>query len=165
MLISLLTLIIFIYQTNIMRVQSRLSVSPRLTFFTSEDAKDSVLQISTEIVNKGMGPAIIESIHIIHEGKEYDLDFGKFFEEIYPGLKNFGSLTQSMTMSRGSTLSPNEVNRFFTYKILPSKVEELMQYLGVKEGDVPFTIEVVYSSVYNEKWKTSNKRDDHPLKL
>ena len=165
MLISLLTLIIFIYQTNIMRVQSRLSVTPRLSFNTNEDVKDSLYQVSTEIVNKGLGPAIIESIQIIHKGTVYDLNFGEFFNQAYPDLKKFGSLTQNMTMSKGSTLSPNERNRLFTYTILPSKIKELMQYLGIKEGEIPFTIGVIYSSIYNERWKTGNKRDDHPLKL
>ncbi|MBT8310320.1 MAG: hypothetical protein HKO72_01275, partial [Flavobacteriaceae bacterium] len=57
MFISLLTLFIFIKQTNIIERQSRLSALPYLMVETSNNSEDNTFEI--EIVNHGVGPAII----------------------------------------------------------------------------------------------------------
>ncbi len=165
MLISLLTLVIFIYQTNLMRTQSRLSVTPRVSFFQIQSAKDSTVSISTEIINKGLGPAIIESIYIVHKGKNYPLDFTAFLEEVYPEIEKYGTLIQDMSMSRGSTLSAGEKNTLYTYTFKLSKTKELLEYLGIGPEDYPFTIEVIYSSIYKERWKANNTRNGHPIEM
>ena len=67
MLISLMTLIIFLYQTNLIKKQSVLSVRPRLTFSKNIDktvtVKDSTnsttISIRLTLRNNGLGPAII----------------------------------------------------------------------------------------------------------
>ena len=79
MLIGLLTLIIFTYQTSIIRKQSRLSVTPRLVFNTIQDQKDSSITYVVEIINKGLGPAVIESINII-EGNTDNAEAWNFYQ-------------------------------------------------------------------------------------
>ena len=165
MLISLVTLVIFIYQTNLMRVQSRLSVTPRLVFQTSQSQQDSILYYSMEIVNKGLGPAIVESINILHEDEAHELDFEAFLEKVYPDIGQYGELVQSMTMGKGSTLLPSESNVLFSFGIDLPRAEALMQYLGVTEDESPFHLEVVYSSIYREKWRIRDSDQGHPVKL
>ena len=51
MVISLLTLAIFIYQTDIMRVQSKLSVKPRLDFTTNQGGTDSIIVFKEVLIS------------------------------------------------------------------------------------------------------------------
>ncbi|MFK8005216.1 MAG: hypothetical protein AB8H03_02550 [Saprospiraceae bacterium] len=166
MLISLLTLVIFIYQTNLIREQSRLSVTPRLAFNSSLDTPDSVSSFSYFIVNKGLGPAIIESIEIIHEGNRYKLDFQDFVKNVFPKFNDYGNVIQNMALDTGVTLSEKESIKFFTFKFKASKTAPFFKYLKVKEdGVLPFDIEVIYSSIYDEKWKVYANKKGHPIKL
>ena len=167
MLISLLTLVIFIYQTNIIRTQSKLSVTPRISFSTTQESpRDSIIHYAISIKNKGLGPAIIESVNIINENKRHPLNFPKFFTEVYPEFQKYGSIIQSMNISLGTTLSEKESIKFFTFAFHSKNLASLMQYLGVKDGDkMPFNIEIIYSSIYGEKWKTNLHIDGHPIKL
>ncbi len=166
MLISLLTLVIFIYQTNIIREQSRLSVTPRIAFNTSLDTPDSISLFSYYIVNKGLGPAIIETIEIIHENNRYKLDFQDFVKKTYPNFNDYGTIIQNMSLDPGVTLSEKENLKFFTFNFPLKKRESIFKYLKMKdEGELPFDIEVIYSSIYGEKWKVYANKRGHPIKL
>ena len=166
MLISLLTLIIFIYQTNIIREQSRLSVAPRIAFNSSLDTPDSISYFSFHIMNQGLGPAIVESIDIIHEGKRFKLDFRKFFEKEFPEFEKYGSIIQNMTITTGTTISEKDGIKFVTYAFKSKNTIELLKYLKIEDEDKrPFEIEVIYSSIYGDKWKVNSLIDGHPIKL
>lgn len=165
MLISLLTLIIFIYQTNIIRNQSRLSVTPRLSFTSSVNGADSIIYFTEAIENKGLGPAIIEEISIIKEGKKYKMDAQDYYAKLYPKVAEYGEFIQNIQIGKGTTLSPGEAISLYTYTLHPSKLEELLQYLGVGSDENPLEIEVKYASIYEELWTLRNKSKGHPQKL
>ena len=166
MLISLLTLMIFIYQTNIIREQSRLSVAPRLAFNSSLDTPDSISYFSFHLVNKGLGPAIVESIDIIHEKKRFKLDFRKFFKKGFPKFEDYGSIIQNMTISTGTAISEKDEIKFVTYSFMNKDTKDLLRYLEIEDKDKnPFEIEVIYSSIYGDKWKINSIIDGHPIKL
>jgi len=71
MSISFLTLIIFIYQTNLMSKQNFLSILPYLQISTSDNKAENTF--SLDIKNHGVGPAIIESVIIYYKGEKHDL--------------------------------------------------------------------------------------------
>ena len=71
MSISFITLIIFIYQTNLMNKQNYLSILPYLQVSTSNNSEGNSYLLS--IQNYGVGPAIIESVKMQYQGQEYDL--------------------------------------------------------------------------------------------
>ncbi len=167
MVISILTLAIFIYQTDIMRVQSKLSVKPRLDFTTNTGGNDSIYSYQEVIENKGLGPAIIDSIYIRYKNKRYPLDIESLLESELPKVLKFGTLAQHATLGRGTTLSPNEERPIFTYLIPPEKLDSLYAYLGMQsEDDNPFPIEVIYTSIYEDDyWKMDNDKMDQPAKV
>lgn len=166
MLISLLTLIIFIYQTNLLREQSRLSVVPRLAFHSSLDTPDSISYFSFHLVNKGLGPAIVESIYIIHDEKKLKFDFRKYIENHYPQLEDFGAIVQNMGIITGDAISEKEGIKFLTYAFKYQKTKAIMEYLQLdEEENMPFEIEVIYSSIYGEQWKVRSNQKGHPIKL
>ena len=164
-MISLLTLIIFIYQTSLIREQSRLSVTPRFSFNAVQNVKDTILIYKIELENKGLGPGIIEEIKIVHDNKKYDLDFTEFFDQVYPDMEKYGRIISEMTLGTGDTVMPGEEIRLIGFRIPMSKVEGLTQYLGNEGEDFPFTVEVIYSSIYKEKWKTHLNATGHPIQL
>ncbi|MBX2878123.1 MAG: hypothetical protein KTR30_38745 [Saprospiraceae bacterium] len=153
MMISLLTLIIFVYQTNIMRKQSRLSVTPRLSFNQQENINDSLYTYKNNMVNKGLGPAIIESVTIIYKGERIDLRFSDFFEEHFPQYKKFAAMESDTRLSKGSTLTAGESVNFFTIVAPVKTVEAFRDYLEVDNDNLPFDIEVIYRSIYEERWQ------------
>lgn len=166
MLISLLTLVIFIYQTNIIREQSRLAVAPRLAFNSSLDTPDSISYFSFHLVNQGLGPAIIESIDIIHEEKRFKLDFRFFFKKEFPEFEKYGSIIQNMIISTGTAISEKDGIKFVTYAFKSENTKELLKYLKVEDEDKkPFEIEVIYSSIYGDQWKINSIIEGHPIKL
>ena len=169
MLISLLTLVIFIYQTNIMRNQSRLSVTPRFAFGTNVTVTDSMVTFSMSLKNKGLGPGIIESINIEHNGKKFKSNFEEFFESNFPEIYEFGDFTKSTILTVGGTLSAEEATELFEFEYPSKFTSQIMQLLELKEEDtfhnLPFTVEIVYSSIYEEQWQMSSKDKGHPIKL
>ncbi|MFD2588958.1 hypothetical protein ACFSQJ_18680 [Croceitalea marina] len=90
MVISLLTLIIFIYQTNIMREQSKLSVKPRLDFTLNSSIQDTTLILQEVVQNKGLGPAIIDSIYFKYKEDSYEVDTEKFLKQKFPKNPKMG---------------------------------------------------------------------------
>jgi len=115
-LISLLTLIMFIYQTRLMHEQSRLSVLPRLGFISSTALIDSMVTYTLELENNGIGPAIINSAQIISNGKVSDLDMEVFFENNYQSLNSLGSFESMSSLIEGGTLRPSSSKTIFSYK-------------------------------------------------
>lgn len=99
MLISLMTLFIFLYQTNLLREQSRLSVRPRLAFSkninklvtmnVSDSTNSTLINITLSLRNDGLGPAIIESNKVVDKNNQYDIL--TFFDTVYPKLKGIWS--------------------------------------------------------------------------
>jgi len=169
MLISLLTLIIFIYQTNMMRNQSRLSVTPRFAFGTNITVADSTVTFSIVLKNKGLGPGVVESVNIDHKVKKYELDFEAFFESLYPEIFKYGSFTKSTIINVGSTFSAEETSELFEFKFPVRFTPEILELLELNEEntfhDLPFSVVIIYSTIYKEQWKTTSKTKGHPTKL
>lgn len=158
MAISVLTLAIFIYQTDIMRVQSKLSVKPRLDFTTNQGGNDSIIIFQQVIENKGLGPAIIDSIYFKYNDKIFSLDSEKLLSSQLPKLLDYGYLSQHATLGRGTTLTPEEERSIYTYNLPASKLDSVLSYLNIgPDDDGPFEIEVIYTSIYeDEMWKVTS---------
>ncbi|MEM6725094.1 MAG: hypothetical protein AAF598_13735 [Bacteroidota bacterium] len=112
-LISSITLIMFIYQTNIMYKQSRLSVTPRLSFSTSLNLQDSMILFSSSLRNNGIGPALINNAVIEYEDSIYPLDFEAFFKAQFSELLQLGDLLYTSTFPAGSSFAINENRNIF----------------------------------------------------
>ncbi len=161
-LISLLTLIIFIYQTNIMHQQSRLSVKPRLLFSSNLGyVNDSLFVYSVFLENKGIGPAIIDSSFVLYDGKKYYNDWEYFFNEETPALHEYGEFVGYSNIAVGGTLSADEEKRLFSYQCPISKYPKVLEYLDITEDedDLPLDMTVYYHSIYeDDKWVVNSNK-------
>ena len=154
LLVSLLTLIVFVYQTNLIRKQQYRSVFPYLIL--SNEASGS-LDYKYLMINQGIGPAMIQSIEVIDStGTSYEsiLDYVNtqisdkdsiFFynSDIYAGrlipagdqIPLFGMVDETQLRKYGVKNTVKGTNRLRT--ILNS--DDLI-------------IKITYASIYDERW-------------
>ncbi|MEM1337137.1 MAG: hypothetical protein AAF717_05795 [Bacteroidota bacterium] len=166
MVISILTLVIFIYQTDIMRVQSKLSVKPRLSFSTNSHSYDTLIRIDGLIYNKGLGPAIVDSIYIEYEGNPFVMDMDEFIKNQVPELENYGELVRNSILSPGNTFLAGEETVIYSYQFEPKNQDSIFTYLGMEgEDDFPFEFKVIYTSIYEDEHWFVGSDSDSPEKL
>jgi len=166
-LISLITLIMFIHQTRIMHKQNRLSVMPRLGFTTSINMNDSTMTYATVLKNKGIGPAIIHSSKIEYKGTTYETEMSKFLNMQFPDLEKMGTFVVFNSISDGTAISEGESRTVFSYEFTQDKMVQIGEYIGVQaeEDELPFNVIIEYASIYDEKWRTTTNDRGHPVKL
>ena len=153
MSISFITLLIFIYQTNLMSKQNYLSILPYLSLTSSDNSAGNTFELALE--NHGVGPAIIESVTLEYKGKRYQLaDYeGKILtvlRDIVPALDSIQSFSSS-SIDKGMAIPANT-----SYQVLSvgSRQEDYILILTslnrlLEEG---FRYEIVYRSILEERW-------------
>ncbi len=165
-LISLMTLVMFIYQTNIMNKQSRLSVTPRIGFNSHLTHLDSLVTFTLSMKNKGIGPAIIRNAEIEYKEQSYSLDIYEVFEKEDLKLLEYGNISQSTTVNPGSTLSSGEAMILFSYEFSLEYLEKVQADLKIQDiEDFPINFIVEYTSMYDERWIVRSTEKGGPLKL
>lgn len=162
MVISILTLIIFIYQTEIINEQSKLSVKPHLSFHLNQTGNDSLITFTQTLTNKGLGPAIIKEAHIIFKENEFPLYVDLFLSNTYPNLDNYASLISSTGLINYTIISPNETVVLYSLQVPVQSLSEFLNYLEINENDVNGTpnwnFEIGYTSMYeDELWSIDDK--------
>lgn len=166
-LISLLTLMVFVYQTNLLREQQFLSVYPHLTF---GNERSGTLDYEYILRNEGVGPAFIESIEISDKEKES-----------YPYLSEYVNSKRS----KNDSISSHSTG-IYVGKLIPANKQIVLYGLWdeneTKELKLPkntlqaarklrailnaedLEIKIRYRSIYNEHW-TISSRSSSPEKI
>ena len=89
-----------------------------------------------------------------------------FFEKVYPKLEEFGDFKRFSNLGEGNTLVANESKVLFSFEFEEDKIEAIGEYLQISDDDLlPFNMEVIYSSMYDEKWKIDVYKGGHPVRL
>ena len=153
--ISLFTLFIFVKQTNIIERQSRLSVMPYLMIETSDNGFDRVFIV--DVVNHGVGPAIIDYKRIYLNGEAYDLEFVDFLQQKTPmdsvNVMSSSTLQDGLAIPAGGTRNVVKVggndHSYFTFLETMSNLQE----------EDSFMYEIYYSSIYGDRWKITSKSE------
>lgn len=164
--ISLFTLMVFVYQTNLIRKQQFMSVYPHLALTNTNSGS---LEYQYVLKNDGIGPAFIKSITIEDlSGANYNSineylvtklsandSIWIYNSDIFEGqlipanesMALFGLFDEEQTSARG--LPKNSIYG----------AKKLRQILNNEE----VTITIVYESIYGEKWSINNKSET-PIK-
>lgn len=156
MLVSLVTLIIFVKQTTIMDRQSRLSALPYLMIEQSIDTENQ--RIKFTLVNHGVGPAIVESRKITYEGRDYNQDFYLFLTKSVPELDSIEPYNWS-SVYRGQAIPSNGRLTMIAIGNNKDEFSAFDGFLKKLQANQSFDYEILYSSIYGEKWKISNKSE------
>ncbi len=148
-LISLMTLVVLVYQTNIMRSQQRMSVLPYLSIGNQYTGTPNFKFILT---NNGIGPAFIESIVIHHKGKQYPTDLPNFYDENIPEMDSIHNIFHS-NIFPGQLIPAGSVIEIFHIDNSMEDAEKLYSLLNRHD----ILMEIIYSSTYGEKWLITNE--------
>lgn len=165
MSISFLTLIIFIYQTNLMSRQNALSILPYLQVATSDNP--AAKSYSLSLKNHGVGPAIIESVTLVFGDKRYDLEdyedeLFKFLASIAPELDSIQSLDTS-TLDKGIAIPTNET--YLVFKVYNSQKDyQIIRKNLFRLENEGLGFEIIYRSIQNERWMIHNDSEG-PIKI
>ncbi len=148
MFISICTLFTIIYQTTIFREQQYASVYPRLEIWNN-GGNDNY---KFTMVNTGIGPAFIEEVRIIHADTIFEGDPASFAELFMKTLDrdsieniNYGY----SNMPKGRLIRPGQNVSLIT----TNQSKKSTQFFRRLFGNQTAKLEVVYSSVYGERWK------------
>jgi len=157
MSISFITLIIFIYQTNLMRRQNHLSIMPYLMLSTTNDSGNNTFELNLK--NHGVGPAIIETVTIKYQGERYDLI--KYDNHLYTLLASLEPALDSLvhvsygTLDKGIAIPANT-----TYNIMAVREDQkdfrLINSVFKKMVSGGLDYEIVYKSIQDERWVIHN---------
>jgi hypothetical protein len=144
MLISVGTFATFIYQTNLIQKQQYASVLPYLEIWNSnpESGKYKLL-----LVNNGIGPAFIKDIKIHYEGKKYNYDPSIFYEAVL--YEKDSASFMSSNVFKGQVIPAGERVEMVVVNNSIKDASKLKQVFGNQTAK----IEIVYASVYEEKWR------------
>ena len=162
MIISLLTLIIFIYQTHIISKESKLSVKPRLVFEPGRETENGFEIYELTLTNKGLGPAIIQNSSQSYQNDNYPfVDFDYLIMKKFPDIENeIGYDLSTSSIIEGDLIAVNEIITVYKLKITSESNLKLSKYLNI--DDLRF--EVTYSSMYeDEEWSESNDKKEFTI--
>ncbi len=152
--ISFITLVIFIYQTNLMRRQNDLSIMPYLMIATSNNPGNHSYELNLK--NHGVGPAIIESVILTYQGENYNLadydhDLLTFLVSIAPALDTVRNINTS-TLNKGLALPSNTTytaigvrESEISYRLITESIDQL-----VENG---LDLQITYKSIQEERWR------------
>lgn len=166
MFISLLTLIVFIYQTNLIRQQQFMSVYPHLmmgNFGSNSVAYQYVLS------NEGIGPAIITNISI----KDKDHIYSDLTTYVNSQLTESDSVWYYNTDLNVGQLIPagTQITLFGLQNVeqtnklnLPANTIKAAIKMREVLNKEDLLISIEYKSIYEEKWSINNL-ETSPQKL
>ena len=149
-LISLMTLVVFIYQTSIQREQQELSVLPYLSIYNSNIEGEGY---SLVLENNGIGPAFIESVTTSYKDSIYNLDLPKFFFQktsITDSIKNI----QYSNIYKGLLIPAGKSHKMIS-SMDRSNGLKIRNVIYSDEFKDTFDLKIIYRSIYNKKWRVS----------
>jgi hypothetical protein len=160
-LISIGTFITFAYQTHLIQKQQFRGVLPYLmiNIHTGYDSQGKKL-ISLELYNNGLGPAIVEDVTFSYNGNSYATLYDFFIEGIYANNKISASrheIKAGYALPAGQSLSLLSSN--------DAQAAAVLEKVFVSDD---FTMEIVYASLYEEKWKINYIKGNYnpkPIKV
>ncbi|MEL6537222.1 MAG: hypothetical protein AAFQ98_17505 [Bacteroidota bacterium] len=145
-LLSLATLVVLIYQSRLMREHEEKSVLPKLELWNTPQAD----QYNLNLLNMGLGPAVVERVEVHFEDSVYVLDPRDF------SAQYLHTVQKDTVAFSGSNLYPGMIipaNASFPLVQVPHEGQEeehpLVELFYFNRARVI----IYYSSVYGRLWK------------
>ncbi len=150
LLISIGTLAVFLYQTKLIREQQHMSVYPYLELANTGSNTDHYV---FKLMNKGIGPAIIESIEIIKDDEVVSHDLATYVNQSLQGNDSIGNSYSNLYSGR--LISPAE-----DIPIVEASDGSITtsQLLFSVINDRKLQCRIIYTSIYGERWLLSSNK-------
>jgi hypothetical protein len=146
--IALLALITTFWQAHISRRHNRLSIRP---FVVEYQERFPGEHISVSIVNRGIGPALVEECYFTIPPNSQKLDIDGLIDKIVLQMKCKVPV-DSETFSGKTMLPPGKITSVIKFE-LTSKDDENFRIISKILDDV--SIHIVYRSLYKELFRYS----------
>ncbi|MCW5519463.1 hypothetical protein J1N09_06415 [Aureitalea sp. L0-47] len=153
--VSVFSLFIFVKQTNIIEEQNHLSVMPYLLLESSNNAYENEFKI--EIVNHGVGPAIIQERLLYYKGEEYDMEFVDFLKDVAPGTDSINVISSS-TLQPGFALPAGASRQILKIGGSKKSYDDFMKFMNMTRTD-DFQYVIKYKSIYGDNWKITSQNE------
>lgn len=148
-ILAICAIFLTIYELRSMREHNRLSVRPFLTDNSHTDRAATLTTETLEIINTGIGPALIKKFQIFKDEKiliwnDHD-DLEKQLSEGIPGAK----ITQLQTYKEMGAIPANERITILKYVCDNQNADRLKK---IKEDMPKFVLKIEYESLYGDKF-------------
>jgi hypothetical protein len=152
-IISVSTLVVLIYQTNLMREQQRLSVLPYIMISNQYIGTPDYKLV---LKNDGIGPAFVESIKVFYRDSTYEKDFARFMVEDVPQIDSISNIYYSnigvgQLIPAGIAINVLEIQGSLDDS---NKLYALITKMVIEDN---LDFEIIYASIYGEQWKLTAK--------
>lgn len=165
LIISLSTLIVFMFQTNLIRKQQYMSVYPHLEFGNFASGS---LKYKFQLSNVGIGPAFIQKVEVKNGESEV-------FEDVIDYVNDALYESDSIIYVHASLYQGRVIKQDEDIPLIQLLDQGLLTELGYGAVEIPtntvagsnklhdilnhdsLEIKVTYASVYGETWTVSNQ--------
>ncbi len=147
--VSIVTLVIFIRQTNIMDEQSRRSVMPYLIIEWNSSEADTLISIRLE--NHGIGPAIISRRTFFYQGETHDMEFNEFLLEYIPEMKDVRIISSS-SVEPGFSIPAGDHREIITVGGNIESYQKFQKIMAHLTEGSDFNYDIRYESIYEDAW-------------
>jgi hypothetical protein len=144
--VSIMTLFVYIFQAQVMMEQQHTSVWPHVEWSTTYSS-DTDQEFYISVVNKGVGPAIVKDTKLMLDGTLYEHKEYRDFMADLIGQGRRDSLWIMYSVVDNRVLAPGEEVKIFHVKNWQSARIPEIDY-----GRYTFTI--CYCSIYDDCWST-----------
>ena len=145
--ISLMTLLVLVYQTNMIREQQRNSVFPYLMIGNEGYGLADYKLVMT---NSGIGPAIIEPVEIKYADSLCQMDLPSFMYDYIDGLDTLNNILHS-NYYVGMLIPAEEKIPIFQVDNDQNEAIALIRILEKTELELT----IIYKSIYGQRWELS----------
>lgn len=154
--IAVCALAFTVYQAFLSRRHNRLSVTPHLAIFPNTHSAVSQGVVSVELLNNGLGPAIIKNYQVYFDNRLIaDCDHKKltgFFEnlDLIKGQKNVDH--HLTTLGQNYAMAAGDKKQIVAIKFPKATKEDIEKYETLLDR---FDLVVKYKSMYGKKFTLS----------
>ncbi len=137
------------YQNN---KHNKMSVRPKLTTLTNFEEIETETKVSYELINAGVGPAIIKDFILFYDGKEISKNDGETYEKILRENACNTKILYVRSFAPGSSISTKECCTAFSFQYKSGQDISFMDR---------FNVCIHYFSIYEDEIFTLDTRKTH----
>ncbi len=153
-LISMGTFFVYIYEARLLQKQQYASALPYLEMWNSGGESNYRLLLT----NNGVGPAFVQAVRVRYRGKVYKMDHVKFYQTVTKFTERVQFISTNIVPGR--VIPAGREIELIKVVDAPGVGAKLKRLFGGQEAQ----IEIIYTSVYDEKWQLKGP-EDAPQKL
>ena len=168
MVVGVGSLAVILYQTHLMRQSQHASVLPYLMIAVNSNEHGVFLNLR----NAGIGPAVIERVHVLHEGREHGGDAYDFYLGVRPEQAtqslSVDKIIEGRLIAAGETIQmvgvPGVEGQVWLRELLGlfevAEVPRLwLRNLKLPESGVNRAVLIIdYASVFGDRWRVRSDR-------